>query len=63
MAVSKKFWVKKDELYLSEVSEKEDPIDHYKKDRVIAQKPDILANKIVDNVIKIKERFTTKPES
>ena len=35
MAVSKKFWVKKDELYLSEVSEKEAPIDHFKKDRKI----------------------------
>lgn len=36
MAASKKFWAKKDELYLSEVSEKEAPVDHFKKDRVIA---------------------------
>lgn len=63
MAAEKKFWAKKDELYLNEVSGKEAPIDPFKKDRVIVQKPNVLANKIVDNEVKIKQQTNTKPVS
>jgi hypothetical protein len=42
------------------MSDKEAPIDPFKNNRVIVPKNEILANKIVDNVVNIKENPTSK---
>jgi hypothetical protein len=42
------------------MSEKEAPIDPFKNNRVIVPKNEILVNKIVDNVVNIKENPTSK---
>ena len=42
------------------MSGKEAPIDPFKDNRVIVPKNKILANKIVDNVVNIKENPTSK---
>lgn len=42
------------------MSDKEAPIDPFKNNRVIVPKNEILVNKIVDNIVKIKENPPSK---